>query len=135
MITFVTVLPAVADVRSFVRHGYAIRAGLAKLVNISTALVDVYSKCGSVERVRLNFDGMDQRTVVSWNSMIVEYVQSGEPEMAVAGGRDRDKLSNVILVEALHAYADLGDRKREKFVDKLNLGCDVSVMNSWISLI
>ncbi|KAG6601091.1 Pentatricopeptide repeat-containing protein, chloroplastic, partial [Cucurbita argyrosperma subsp. sororia] len=73
------------------------------------------------------FDGMDQRTVVSWNSMIIGYVQSGEPEMAIAGGRDRDKLSNVILVEALHAYADLGDRKREKFVDKLNLGCDAAV--------
>lgn len=145
-ITLVTVLPAAADVRSLIVgksiHGYAIRAGFAKLVNISTALVDMYSKCGSVEIARLIFDGMDQKTVVSWNSMMDGYVQNGEPDMAISIFEmmleEGIEPTNVSIMEALHACADLGDLEMgkfvHKFVDQLNLGSDSSVMNSLISM-
>ncbi|XP_022967033.1 pentatricopeptide repeat-containing protein At1g11290, chloroplastic isoform X2 [Cucurbita maxima] len=145
-ITLVTVLPAAADIGSLMVgksiHGYAIRAGFSKLVNISTALVDMYSKCGSVDTARLIFDGMEQKTVVSWNSMMAGYVQSGEPEMAIAIFEkmleEGIEPTNVTIMEALHACADLGDFEMgkfvHKFVDKLNLGSDISIMNSLISM-
>nr|POF24795.1 pentatricopeptide repeat-containing protein, chloroplastic [Quercus suber] len=146
-ITVVTVLPAAANIGSWrigkLIHGYAIRAGFELLVNISTALVDMYSKCGSVGTARLIFDRMKQRTVVSWNSMIHGYVQSGDPEEAMAIFQKMlDKgveLTNVTVMEALHACADLGDLERGKFVhklvDELKLGYDVSVKNSLISIV
>ncbi|KAL0007310.1 hypothetical protein SO802_008812 [Lithocarpus litseifolius] len=145
-ITVVTVLPAAANIGSWrigkLIHGYAIRAGFELLVNISTALVDMYSKCGSVGTARLIFDRMKQRTVVSWNSMIHGYVQSGDPEEAMAIFQkmldEGVELTNVTVMEALHACADLGDLERGKFVhklvDELKLGYDVSVKNSLISM-
>lgn len=145
-ITVVTVLPAAANIGSWrigkLIHGYAIRAGFELLVNISTALVDMYSKCGSVGTARLIFDRMKQRTVVSWNSMIDGYVQSGDPEEAMSIFQkmldEGVEPTNVTVMEALHACADLGDLERGKFVhklvDELKLGYDVSVKNSLISM-
>ncbi|KAM4082038.1 hypothetical protein ACJW30_11G138600 [Castanea mollissima] len=145
-ITVVTVLPAAANIGSWrigkLIHGYAIRTGFELLVNISTALVDMYSKCGSVGTARLIFDRMKQRTVVSWNSMIHGYVQSGDPEEAMAIFQkmldEGVELTNVTVMEALHACADLGDLEGGKFVhklvDELKLGYDVSVKNSLISM-
>lgn len=145
-ITVVTVLPATANIGSWrigkLIHGYAIRAGFELLVNISTALVDMYSKCGSVGTARLIFDRMKQRTVVSWNSMIDGYVQSGDPEEAMSIFQkmldEGVEPTNVTVMEALHACADLGDLERGKFVhklvDELKLGYDVSVKNSLISM-
>lgn len=145
-ITVVTVLPAAANIGSWrigkLIHGYAIRAGFELLVNISTALVDMYSKCGSVGTARLIFDRMKQRTVVSWNSMIDGYVQSGDPEEAMSIFQkmldEGVEPTNVTVMEALHACADLGDLELgkfvHKFVDELKLGYDVSVKNSLISM-
>ncbi|PKI68744.1 hypothetical protein CRG98_010801 [Punica granatum] len=76
-ITLVTLLPAVADIGSLrigkSVHGYAIRAGFTSLVNVSTALLDMYCKCKSIDTARLIFDGIKNRTVVTWNSLIDGY--------------------------------------------------------------
>lgn len=145
-ITIVSILPAVANVGSLrigkAVHGYAMRAGFDSIVNVSTALVDMYAKCGRVETARLVFDGMKSRNVVSWNSMIAAYVEGGNPEEAM---RIFQKMldqgvepTNVTIMEALHACADLGDLKRgifvHKLLDQLKLGTDVSMTNSLISM-
>lgn len=145
-ITLVTILPAAADFGSLrigkSMHAYVIRAGFDSQVNIRTALVDMYSKCGSVATARLIFDRMDEKTVVSWNSMIDGYVQSEDPEEALEifqkmldGGFEP---TNVTIMGALHACGDLGDIERGKFlhtlVDQLNLASNVPVMNSLISM-
>lgn len=145
-ITIVSILPAVANVGSLrigkAVHGYAMRAGFDSIVNVSTALVDMYAKCGCVETARLVFDGMKSRNVVSWNSMIAAYVESDNPEEAM---RIFQKMldegvepTNVTIMEALHACADLGDLERGMFVhnmlDQLKLGTDVSITNSLISM-
>ncbi|XP_018849370.2 pentatricopeptide repeat-containing protein At1g11290, chloroplastic [Juglans regia] len=145
-ITLVTILPAAADIGSMKIgnsiHGYVVRAGFGSLVNISTALVDMYSKCGSVGTARLIFDRMKQRTVVSWNSMIAGYGQNGDAEEAMKIFQNMldegFEPTNVTIMETLHACADLGDLARGKFIhellDQLKLGSDVSVMNSLISM-
>lgn len=145
-ITIVSILPAVANVGSLrigkAVHGYAMRAGFDSIVNVSTALVDMYAKCGRVETARLVFDGMKSRNVVSWNSMIAAYVEGGNPEEAM---RIFQKMldqgvepTNVTIMEALHACADLGYLERglfiHKLLDQLKLGTDVSMTNSLISM-
>ncbi|KAI4323599.1 hypothetical protein L6164_023192 [Bauhinia variegata] len=145
-ITLVSVLPAVADIKSLrigkSIHGYALRAGFESEVNLSSALVDMYFKCGSVESARLTFEGMNSKTVVSWNSMIDGYAQNGDAEEAFATFLkmldEGVEPSNVTIMGALHACADLGDLERGKFVHKLleqlRLDSNVSVMNSLISM-
>ncbi|KAK9912434.1 hypothetical protein M0R45_036299 [Rubus argutus] len=145
-ITLVTVLPAVADFGSLLIgksiHAYVIRASFDSLVNISTALLDMYSKCGSVGTARSIFNKMNHKTVVSWNSMIGAYAQNEDPEEAMVIFQkmldEGIEPTNVTIMEALHACADLGDLEQGKFVhkllDQLNLGYDVSVVNSLISM-
>ncbi|GAB4836158.1 Pentatricopeptide repeat-containing protein At1g11290, chloroplastic [Ancistrocladus abbreviatus] len=145
-VTMVTVLPACADMSSLMMgksiHGYVVRAGFDLLVNILTALVDVYSKCGAVGTARLIFDAIHSKTVVTWNSMIDGYIQIGDSEEAL--GLFQKMLdegiepSNVTIMEALHACADTGDLDKGRFIhklaDQLGFGSDVSVMNSLISM-
>ncbi|CAL9004728.1 unnamed protein product [Prunus brigantina] len=145
-ITLVTLLPAVADYGSLIIgksiHAYVLRASFESLVNISTALLDMYSKCGSVGTARLIFNRMKQKTAVSWNSMIDGYVQNEDAEEAMEIFQkmldEGFQPTNVTIMEALHACADLGDLEQGKFVhklvDQLKLGSDVSVMNSLMSM-
>ncbi|KAL3732531.1 hypothetical protein ACJRO7_029227 [Eucalyptus globulus] len=145
-ITLVTVLPAVADVGSLrigkSIHGYAVRAGFDNLVNVSTALLDMYSKCKSVKTARVIFDRIEKRSVVTWNSMIDGYVENENPKEAVAIFEkmldEQVEPTNVTVMGALHACADLGDLERGMFVHKLltrlKLDSSVSVMNSLISM-
>ncbi|KAF8397563.1 hypothetical protein HHK36_016483 [Tetracentron sinense] len=145
-ITIVTILPACADIGSLTIgkavHSYVIRAGFGSLVNITTALVNMYSKCGLVGTARLIFDRMRVRNVVSWNSMIDGYTQSGDSEEAMEIFKKMLDVgvepTNVTIMGALHASADLGDLERGRYIhellDQIGLGSDVSIMNSLISM-
>ncbi|CAL4955735.1 unnamed protein product [Urochloa decumbens] len=64
-------------------HGYAWKAGIAECVYVMSSLVDFYGKCGQVEDARAVFDAMPERTVVSWNSMIMAYIHNGRIDEAV----------------------------------------------------
>lgn len=146
-ITLVTVLPAVADIGSLrigkSVHGYATRAGFESLVNVSTALLDMYCKCKSVDTARAIFDRMKGRTVVTWNSMIDGYVENENPEEAL---EILDQMldqgiepSNVTVMGALQACGNLGELERGKSVHKLSRKLrldesDASVANSLISM-
>ncbi|XAR54499.1 hypothetical protein NMG60_11029649 [Bertholletia excelsa] len=145
-VTVVSLLPACANIGSLriakSVHGYVTRAGLESLVNVLTALVDVYSKCGCVGAAKLIFDNMKSKNVVSWNSMIDGYTQNGDSKEALALFEEMlDKglqPTNVTIMQALHACADLGDITKGQFLHKLlcqlGLSSDVSVMNSLISM-
>ncbi|KAG8391496.1 hypothetical protein BUALT_Bualt01G0193800 [Buddleja alternifolia] len=115
LVTVVSVLPASASIgnlkigRSI--HAYVLRWGLESYVNVATALLDMYAKCGLIGAARKIFDSMGSRTVVSWNSMIDGYAQNGNSEEAldlfqkmVDAGL---KASNVTVMGALHACANL----------------------------
>ncbi|PIA52966.1 hypothetical protein AQUCO_01000669v1 [Aquilegia coerulea] len=145
-ITIVTILPACAD-RGFLKigksiHAYVVRAGFGSLVNVSTALVNMYSKCGLVDTARLVFDKMGTRNVVSWNSMIDGYSESGYSEKALDMFQkmldEGVKPTDVTIMGALQACANLGDLERGKYIHELanrtGLGSDVSITNSLIAM-
>ncbi|KAJ4914671.1 FAD/NAD(P)-binding domain protein [Raphanus sativus] len=52
-------------------------------VILATSLVDMYGKCGELGTARYLFDEMPKRSLVSWNSTITGYNQSGEAEEAM----------------------------------------------------
>ncbi|XP_021756781.1 pentatricopeptide repeat-containing protein At4g30700-like [Chenopodium quinoa] len=53
-------------------------------VYISTALIDMYAKCGSLTTARELFDAMPEKNVVSWNAMISGYGLHGLGHEAVS---------------------------------------------------
>ena len=48
-------------------------------VFVSTALVDIYAKCGCLYDALKVLDKMSQRNVVSWNTMVVGCAHNGCP--------------------------------------------------------
>lgn len=64
-------------------HGYVLKMGYGGCVFVSSSLVDMYGKCRAMEDARKVFDGMPERNVVTWNSLIVGYVLNGMNEEAI----------------------------------------------------
>lgn len=54
-------------------HGYVLRHGLESDVKVSSALIDMYSKCGFLHLGTCVFRIMLERNIISYNSMILAY--------------------------------------------------------------
>ncbi|XP_068650121.1 pentatricopeptide repeat-containing protein At3g22150, chloroplastic [Aristolochia californica] len=65
-------------------HGYAIHHLLDDSVFVSTALVDMYSKCGDISDAETLFHRMSQRNSVSFTTMILGYGHHGLGEKALS---------------------------------------------------
>jgi pentatricopeptide repeat protein len=57
---------------------------LRENVRVSNSLIDMYARCGCIEFARQVFDGMTQRTLVSWNSIIVGFAVNGLADEALS---------------------------------------------------
>ena len=65
-------------------HSYMNSRRLVANLRLGTALVDMYSKCGSLEDARKMFDEMPNKDVVTWNVMIGGYAVHGRSKEAVS---------------------------------------------------
>ncbi|KAE8678442.1 Pentatricopeptide repeat-containing protein [Hibiscus syriacus] len=52
-------------------------------ITVSNALVDMYAKCGSLDKARSVFNGMAKRDVVSWNAMLHGFAMHGRGREAL----------------------------------------------------
>ncbi|KAL5974717.1 hypothetical protein ACLOJK_031387 [Asimina triloba] len=99
-------------------HGYIQEMGMEKNVFVSTALLDVYAKCGSMEKARYVFDRMVDKDVISWSIMINGYSSNGLPKEALGlfflMRNDHVNPDCFTMVGVLSACARLG---------ALDLGC------------
>eukprot|EP01018_Ginkgo_biloba_P000439 Gb_36918 [translate_table: standard] len=76
--TFVSVLPACANLAALMDvHEEIKKSGFQYDVFVGSALVDMYAKCGSIQKARNVFDKIPQRDVVCWTAMIAGYSQTG----------------------------------------------------------
>ena len=77
-----------------------------------TALIDMYSKCGDVEKAWRIFDGVSCKNLPSWNAIITGCVQGGLLEEAIDLYRHMKaqsvKPNEITLVNVLSACAGLG---------------------------
>ncbi|CAD6207050.1 unnamed protein product [Miscanthus lutarioriparius] len=65
-------------------HDYVRKIGLGSLVKVSTALIDMYAKCGSLEDAVAVFQGMESRDRQAWSVMIVAYANHGYGREAIS---------------------------------------------------
>lgn len=63
--------------------GYITEIGMGRNVFVATSLVDMYAKCGNMEKARSVFDGMREKDIVSWSTMIQNYALNGLPKEAL----------------------------------------------------
>ncbi|XP_058108175.1 pentatricopeptide repeat-containing protein At3g12770-like [Magnolia sinica] len=101
-------------------HGQIYRHGLESDVFVQNGLIAMYAKCGVVDRARLVFDGIYDRTVVSWTSIVSGYVQNGHPLEALRIFRQMQladvKPDWVALVSVLKAYTDVEGLEQGKSI-------------------
>ncbi|GMI81237.1 chlororespiratory reduction 21 [Hibiscus trionum] len=93
-------------------HGFVVKVGFGGCVFVASSLIDMYGKCGALEDARKVFDGMLERNVIAWNSMIVGYMQNGMNEQAIGVFHDMRveavEPSQVSISSFLSASANLG---------------------------
>ncbi|XP_076935905.1 pentatricopeptide repeat-containing protein At3g26782, mitochondrial-like [Bidens hawaiensis] len=65
-------------------HSQAFVFGFHSDVFVSSALINMYSKCGYLDDAQSLFDETPVRNMVSWTSMITGYVQNGRPYDALS---------------------------------------------------
>ncbi|XP_059077345.1 pentatricopeptide repeat-containing protein At2g13600 [Cryptomeria japonica] len=79
--TFASIVSACAKMGALEQgidiHQDIIDSGFLSDVIVASALVDMYSKCGSLQKAREVFDQMPKRNVISWNAMLAGYAQNG----------------------------------------------------------
>ncbi|XVF46925.1 hypothetical protein PTKIN_Ptkin03bG0067300 [Pterospermum kingtungense] len=64
-------------------HGLRIKLGVEIDVCVDNALIDMYAKCGSMDGAWGVFKAMDDRSVVSWTTMVMGCAQNGQAREAL----------------------------------------------------
>lgn len=118
VVTFACVLKACGSFKAL-QNGLEIHAqivwqsSLESDILVSTALVDMYAKCGALEEAQEVFEELQFRTAVSWNALIGGFTQFGLSERALSyfhrmqqEGFSPDTIS---FACALKACGSLGD--------------------------
>nr|POE90265.1 pentatricopeptide repeat-containing protein, chloroplastic [Quercus suber] len=65
-------------------HDFALKNGFKLGIFLGTALIDMYSKCGSLEDARKVFNKMQVKSLATWNSMITSLGVHGCGEEAIS---------------------------------------------------
>jgi pentatricopeptide repeat protein len=136
--TFVTVLKACAKLGLLQEgkriHAQILQKGCESDIFVSTSLVDMYTKCGSLEDACKVFDRMSSHDVVSWTAMISGHVKHGQAQKALELYHQMEEEeavtpNSVSFVGVLNACADLlaideGRRVHEQIIHN---GCELNV--------
>lgn len=74
-ISFSSIIPACSHLTSLhlgkQLHGYIMRAGFDDNVYIASSLVDMYAKCGKIEKAKCIFSNMELHDIVSWTAIVM----------------------------------------------------------------
>ncbi|XP_022139839.1 pentatricopeptide repeat-containing protein DOT4, chloroplastic [Momordica charantia] len=146
--TMVNVLVACANTGTLLLgkalHSYAIKAAssLDREVMFKNTLLDMYSKCGDLNSAIRVFEKMDEKTVVSWTSMIAGYVREGLSDGAIElfdEMKSRGVVPDVYAVTSiLHACAINGNLSSGKivhnYIRKNNLETNSFVSNALMDM-
>lgn len=104
-------------------HGQVFRHGLETDTFVQNGLVALYAKCENIYLARIVFNGLHDRNVVSWSSMISGYSHNGQPTEALkifSEMREQNvKPDWIVLVSALRSYSDVEDMEQGKSVHSL----------------
>ncbi|TKY46097.1 Pentatricopeptide repeat-containing protein [Spatholobus suberectus] len=121
-------------------HAMVCEMGFQNDVSVANALIDMYGKCGSISYARRVFDGMCERDVASWTSMICGFSNVGEigqalmlfERMRLDGLEPNDFTWNAIIA----AYARSSDRgKAFAFFERMKREGVIPDVVAWNALI
>ncbi|KAK6135929.1 hypothetical protein DH2020_030329 [Rehmannia glutinosa] len=125
-------------------HVYMKKVGLDKNLHAANALLVLYAKCGNIMEAKKVFDELEERSVVSWTSLIVGFAVNGFGEEALQLFREMEMRrlvpSEITFIGVLYACSHCGmvdegfayfDRMAKEYgiVPKIeHYGCMVDLM-------
>ncbi|KAL4361029.1 hypothetical protein GQ457_04G034700 [Hibiscus cannabinus] len=122
--TLLTVLSACSHLASWERgeriHCFIKDGGYEICQSLATALIDMYAKCGQIEKSRELFISMKEKDVVSWNVMISGYAMHGDAKSALQIFQQMEesdaKPNDLTFLSLLNACAHAGLVEEGKFL-------------------
>ncbi|KAL6518317.1 hypothetical protein OROMI_034018 [Orobanche minor] len=146
--TLVSLLTACAELSALAlgrrAHVYMTKVGLNRNLHAANALLVLYAKCGNIMEAKEVFDGLEERSVVSWTSFIVGLAVNGFGEEAIQHFQEMELRSlvpsEITFIGVLYACSHCGmvdegfsyfDRMTKEFgiVPKMeHYGCMVDLM-------
>lgn len=98
-------------------HGRVFKMGFGFCVPVSNALIDMYGKCGELERARKVFDEMRERDVVSYNALLGAHARGGVDMEGASALFEGMQAKNAISWNAMIVgYVNSGDLVSAKAV-------------------
>ncbi|XP_074273379.1 pentatricopeptide repeat-containing protein At4g14850-like [Silene latifolia] len=102
-------------------HAQTIKSGFFADLIVGTSLVNMYSKCGYIERACKAFSEMSSRTLISYTSMITSFAQHGQSREAlqlfeemISNGEQPNKVTFIGVLSAC-SYAGMVDEALRYF--------------------
>ncbi|ERN10288.1 pentatricopeptide repeat-containing protein At4g21300 [Amborella trichopoda] len=143
--TMLNLLSACANLTDIQRgrqlHGCVVKYGFGSDLEVCNQMVDMYAKCGCLDLARKFLDGMREKDLVSWVSMMMGYVNFGHADKAIAVFQMMqllrgEKPDSVTIIALLQALSQLGSSRKVKEVHgcvyKLGLERESSIINSLV---
>lgn len=112
-------------------------------VVVGTCLVDMYSKCGSLEEARRVFDSLSTKDIVTWNAMLSGYAQRGLGEEALSlygimleqGVSPVSRVTYVCLLQACASIRGLYQGKQiHEQIQASGMGADIVLGNCLVTM-
>ncbi|KAK4435979.1 Pentatricopeptide repeat-containing protein, chloroplastic [Sesamum alatum] len=118
-VTFLSALTAASELQQLdvgqQLHSYLIKSSLVSSVILLNAVVALYSRCNSIGDSFNVFSGMQERDVVSWNTIICAFVQNGLDDEGLMLVYEMQKLGfsidGVTITALLSAASNLRNHK------------------------
>ncbi|KAJ9707615.1 hypothetical protein PVL29_002587 [Vitis rotundifolia] len=115
-VTLVSVLPAMSRLGALELgkwvHLYAVRNNIGVDDVLGSALIDMYAKCGSIEKALQVFEGLPKRKVVTWSTIIAGLAMHGRAKDALDHFEDMERAgvmpSDVTYISLLSACSHAG---------------------------
>ncbi|KDP22505.1 hypothetical protein JCGZ_26336 [Jatropha curcas] len=145
-VTIVSVASAIGQLgdakEALAVHAYAVRHLFLEEIFVANSIIAMLAKCGNMDKARLVFNVMDERNVISWNSMLSGYTQNGQASQALLlfdelqdSGCDPNPVTALVMVAAC-AY--LGShhllRKFHEFILDSNMEIDMNLWNALMDM-
>ncbi|KAF5196271.1 Pentatricopeptide repeat-containing protein [Thalictrum thalictroides] len=96
-------------------HGFVLKSGLDWDVFVQNALIQMYTECASMGSARKVFNGMPQRDIVSWSTMIRSYSRNRSHGEALELIREMHlsqvKPSEIAMINMVNLFADIANAK------------------------
>ena len=145
-ITYISLLSSCANMTALEQgrliHNEIINSGIKLNIILETALLNMYSKCGSMNEAQSIFDNMESRDIITWNAMISGYRQNGDVKESIELFKKMQQEgiqpNHFTFTIALSSCADLADlslgREIHSQIDKSGIEWTIEMRNSLLNM-